>query len=31
MQYREWDALNTKYDLSYFTCQKCKLPAMNSS
>jgi len=27
MQYREWEALDTKYDLSYFTCQKCKLPA----
>jgi hypothetical protein len=28
MQYRQWEALDTKYDLSYFTCQKCKLPAM---
>lgn len=27
MQYRQWEALDTKYDLSYFTCQKCKLPA----
>jgi hypothetical protein len=26
MQYREWEDLDAKYDLSYFTCQKCKLP-----
>jgi hypothetical protein len=26
MQYREWEALNRDYDLSYFTCQECKLP-----
>ena len=26
MQYRQWEALDTKYDLSYYTCQKCKLP-----
>lgn len=27
MQYRQWETLDTKYDMSYYTCQKCKLPA----
>jgi hypothetical protein len=31
MQYREWETLDVKYDLSYFTCQQCKLPARASA
>jgi hypothetical protein len=31
MQYRQWEALDAKYDLSYFTCQKCKLSVTPSA